>query len=315
MALLPTQPHAQLALEQARAIAFRGEHELVAVAAGQVAAFDRRNNAPARLSPLDKDSSQLLVSAAHSGLIGQIDRAGLVRIFAPEDVSAASTLETGIRNSLSAALNETGNLLALTDQRSGWHSAARIWDLTIPTEQPAIEIVGSIRVLALSRDGRQAALAIERTKGFDFHRLEIWDVSPPALGQRIPLADRPLRVLAFSPNGETLAGADDRGNAFVWDAHSGAVLRQRGHGEGWTQPLTAMAFNSTGELLAGGTNNGRVRLWNVKTDDEPGVLTCGQRIISALAFSTDGQELAVAAVRGKLLLYRLPEGPAAGPKL
>jgi WD40 repeat protein len=235
---LPTKPHAELALEQARVIAFRGQQAIVAASSTQLGVFDRTSNEPLHSSALSKDASQHLITSAENGLVGQIDRSGVVQIFDPQTGSAVTTLETGIRNTQSAALNKSGDLLAISDRRSGWYSAARIWDLTSPTELAAIEVTGGIRTLALSQDGNQVALSMERARGFDYPRLEIWNVSPPALMHQIPLADRPLRVLVFSPDGLKLAGANDRGNATIWDMKSGAELQQRGSVEGWTQPLT-----------------------------------------------------------------------------
>lgn len=300
---LPTQPHAQLALEQARTLAFRGEQQLVAASSSLVGRFDRKSQSALLTSPLSKDSSLHLVATTDGKRVAQIDRVGVVQLIDAESGSTA-ILDTGIRGGNAAALDSTGDLLAMSDRRSGWYSAAQLWDLQARVELPAIEILGSIKQLTLSRDGQQIALAIERTKNLKFHRVEIWKVNPPQLIQEIPLPERMVRVLAFTPDGHKLAGANDRGNVTVWDTRTGAELAQRDHTAGWALPLTSLAFNPAGDLLAAGSNNGRVRLWNVSTNQELGVLSAGTRIISALAFSPDGEELAVSAVRGKVLLYR-----------
>lgn len=313
VAQLPTQPHAHLALEQARALAFRGNAAIVAASAERLASFDRATGEAEHLSPLQRDASFHLLAAAKGNVLIQGDRQGRWQSFDPRSGDLLIDLETGIRNPTAAAINERGNLLAVTDQRSGRQFVVRRWDLQNSTELPAIEVAGKLFALAMTRDGSRLALALEKTKGFPNHRLEIWQTGspasltdPPRRLARVDMPDRPLRVLAFSPDGTKLAGANDRGIATIWEASTGAELQHRGAPEGWTHPLTSLAFAPDGDLLAAGSNNGRVRLWNTSSGDELGVLTCGTRIISALAFSPEGDELAVGAVRGKVLLYRLP---------
>ena len=96
-------------------------------------------------------------------------------------------------------------------------------------------------------------------------------------------------ALAFSPDGGTLASGGDDGTVRLLDPASGSEIRSL---SGHSGAVRALAYSPDGRILASGGDDGTVRLW----DPDPGSKAKGLRGHSgrvwALAFSPDGNVLA-----------------------
>jgi WD40 repeat protein len=171
----------------------------------------------------------------------------------------------------------------------------RIYDASTGKERRRLRLVDrSSSVQALSPGGRLLAFA----DGTGFVR-----VADVTSGQE--LYKRPhdgVRALAFSPNGQLLAGAGS-GPVRLWWAASGKELPGLpGHGdEGQT---TAIAFAPNGRALASSGSDGTIRIWEVATRAErlrfqpSAPATC-------LAFSADGTALASGHFDTTILVWDL----------
>jgi WD40 repeat protein len=73
----------------------------------------------------------------------------------------------------------------------------------------------------------------------------------------------PVNSVAFSPNGQTLAGADDEGHVGLWDTVSERRIATLSEGN----QVNSVAFSPNGQTLALGENSGTIVLvdeivWN-----------------------------------------------------
>jgi WD40 repeat protein len=111
-----------------------------------------------------------------------------------------------------------------------------------------------------------------------------------------------VHAVAFSPDGHTLAAADDDGSTYLWDTvtgHATGTLTDPNSGG-----VDSVAFSPDGRTLAAGDGNGSTYLWNAsskhlivtRTDPNSGG-------VGAVAFSPDGRTLAVADDNGTTDLW------------
>jgi len=150
----------------------------------------------------------------------------------------------------------------------------------IPTERPVGE-------MAFSRDGRRLMSLEWWIKG-----LHIWDTTDGELLQSFDIWTGPWNCAALSPDGQTVALADDQHDGEeiqLWDVTSGQLQTTlSGHRKG----VRAMAFSPGGHLLASaGKYDNSVRLWDVDRKKLLWTLP-HQRWVPALAFTPDGNKLA-----------------------
>ncbi|MGW2227261.1 WD40 repeat domain-containing serine/threonine protein kinase [Streptomyces formicae] len=95
-------------------------------------------------------------------------------------------------------------------------------------------------------------------------------------------------VVAFSPDGEILAYAEQSGAIRLWNTGSHQETVTLDNPDGM---IHALAFHPEGELLASGGQDGTVRVWNTVTGKKVGSFK-GPTSVEALAFSPDGKTVA-----------------------
>jgi WD40 repeat protein/transcriptional regulator with XRE-family HTH domain len=102
----------------------------------------------------------------------------------------------------------------------------------------------------------------------------------------------PVRAMAFSPGGKTLAVGSEGGTLRLWDVATGRPIHAFGAGHG---AVMAVAFGAGGRTLAAGAFGGPLRLREAaagRVASGPLILHAGTPIAAAL--SEDGKTLAVA---------------------
>ena len=114
---------------------------------------------------------------------------------------------------------------------------------------------GTIRAAMFSPDGSRLAIASS---------VGIWLYDTQTYKALSLLADNTdsSNVLAFSPDGRTLAKGNGNGTVHLWDTVTG-ILRHtlEGH-EGW---ITRVEFSPDGRTLVSASRDDSVRLWDTAT--------------------------------------------------
>jgi WD40 repeat protein len=182
---------------------------------------------------------------------------------------------------------------------------------------------GAVRSLAFSPDGKTLASA-----SADF-TAKLWDVATGQVRAHLQRHTGPLGAVAFSTDGKLLATAGGDLTVKLWEAASGRLLGTlRGH----TGAVTCLAFAPDGRTLATGGSDD-LKLWDVAPDGRAAALPVlrqrprstddtthqvewdnmsvaydrryGVSLID-LAFTADGQTLALLGSGGATLLDRVP---------
>ncbi len=147
------------------------------------------------------------------------------------------------------------------------------------------------RALAVSPDGKLLAIT-----GSD-HTIAVISVPDLRIVRRLQSVGRNV---SFSPDGHLLADADNQ-TVRLWNTTTWIpglevqVNRQSGS-------IEAMALGRGG-LLAASTSAGEVIMWNIRTGKQMAAGHQGPGPVSTLAFSPDGQRLAMADGQGSIILW------------
>lgn len=188
-------------------------------------------------------------------------------------------------------------------------SVARLKDLQSDKDIGQVDCgVGSRGALCVSADGRYLATG----GGTNYHRpddpiLRIWDLGTAKEVQRIPQRDI-LNAMSFSPDGKYLLTAtifNNPAKVHVWACASGKLI----HSFVEEKPfeVRALRMSPDGTFLAAAAS--QPRLWELPSRREIWrVFFKGEESGLDLAFSPNGQTLAIGTTQGNVYLYE----PATG---
>lgn len=179
----------------------------------------------------------------------------------------------------------------------------------IPTSLERLEVETiSGRALALAPDGRTLAV-------YDWHTVQIWDLDAAHILRRLETKlssdEDSVTSLAFTADGRHLLVATTEGRVYVWEVWSGQLAMELGE---QTSHVVSLAVSPNGRLVATGsgaawgwgsreTGDCSVRLWDLTTGK--GICRLGEfsSTIFSLAFSPDGQTLAVGSHEAPVRLW------------
>jgi WD40 repeat protein len=169
----------------------------------------------------------------------------------------------------------------------------RIWNLS----------TGEHRILTGHTDATWSA-AFDETGGLLItsaadEDLRLWDVNSgnliATLSGHTGIFDE-VRSVILRPHTATFVSGSTDDTLRLWNAN------QRGTAEDVidtnSRGVTSLAFHPNGNVLAVGTENGSVQIWNFDARTVTSTLPGPGQPISNVAFSADGQYLAVAATEG-----------------
>ncbi|MEV4319559.1 hypothetical protein [Actinocrispum sp. NPDC049592] len=137
----------------------------------------------------------------------------------------------------------------------------------------------------------------------DANRLALWD---PRTSAVVGSIDTPLRSLAVSPDGRTIATAGAGKAVRLWDATTGAHLADLDHTDG----VLRVVFDPTGDRLVSVDVGGYLFMWDVRNRARlPQLNRNKNNKVVDVAFSSDGRYLVGTSASGSTLLWdrtRLP---------
>lgn len=124
------------------------------------------------------------------------------------------------------------------------------------------------------------------------------------LAHTMTKADEPMREIAISSDGQTIASGSVDGNVDLWAFQTGKRLRD------FTarSRVASIAFSPDGQTLATGGDDGRARLWQVSTGQFIRRFTKYPFPVQSIAFNPDGTLLATTSWKKTVELWDVKTG-------
>ena len=159
-----------------------------------------------------------------------------------------------------------------------------------------------INSIAYSPDGRYIAVGVDFTWAF------LWDLNSGEMYGWGNLDASEVYDVAFSPDGRYLATGNDNGDLTLWELNSW-----------WTDDVNSInfkpggnvrsvAFSPNGKYLAADSYDGRntsVTIYDIINNKSVRQIDPDVYEVNALAFSSDGQYLAVGGTDPEIIIYRI----------
>jgi WD40 repeat protein len=165
------------------------------------------------------------------------------------------------------------------------------------------------------------ALDVTNATASQIESIAAWGIDPSGQAYYAMLADAassqtatltggsgPVGSVAFSPDGKTLATADD-GTVKLWDTATRHQIHSLATG---SDTVESVAFSPDGRILATGDSDGTAKLWNTATSQQIRTLVTTRAVgfsgVDSVAFSPDGKTLATAGTGVPAQLWNAATG-------
>jgi WD40 repeat protein len=130
--------------------------------------------------------------------------------------------------------------------------------------------------------------------------LKLWDVASGKEVRFFKEASAVTGVIAFSPDGKSVATTEGDFSVRLWDAALGRELpRFAGH----AQAVTGLAFSPDGRTLCSSSCDRTIRVWDTELCVERAVLRGHTGVVMAISLAPDGKTLASGSLDGTVRLW------------
>ena len=191
-----------------------------------------------------------------------------------------------------AVFSADGQTLVIQEYK---HHQVHVWAAAAGRHRGTIQ-VGQFfdRSIGVSADGKQLALSCQDKT------TRVWDLTTLRLKHEI--AGFPTISLAFSPNGQALAGISQQ-DLIVWDLE-GNTKRFQVRAGYWAGLL---CFSQDGTFVLAKQRQRMIKLWDASDGRALGIAEGHTRNITALALSPDGKEIASASEDGTIKVWNIEQ--------
>jgi WD40 repeat protein len=129
--------------------------------------------------------------------------------------------------------------------------------------------------------------------------IKLWDIASRKELTSFREQEKAVYALAFTGNGKALVSGDGAGSVRRWDLAGNTVWHKRPH----TKAVRSVATSPDGTIVASGSWDGTVKILDIASGEEKAAyLKYGKKIYS-VAFSPNGQWLAIAGELGAVYLW------------
>ena len=159
--------------------------------------------------------------------------------------------------------------------------------------------------VVFSQNGHMLATALNSERATDDHRFSIliWEVPQGKSHFTFKGHTDKVNVLAFTPNGHTLASGSEDGTIRLWDASTGTQILSLPAGK-----TNALAFSMDGKTLASINSTFSIQLWDTTTGNQLTTFKGQNGTANVLVFSTDDKILVSGGRNGTIQLWDIDTG-------
>jgi WD40 repeat protein len=214
----------------------------------------------------------------------------------------ASSIQTILRGHqgpvVDVSFDEAGRLVVT----GGADKTVRVWDPEAGNQLAELGTSDAVTRVSISLNGQYVAAVTDDEK----ETVLLWEWKNKTTGARSLILDnllhvprlevpawvtnRPITVLAFSPDNHYVATAGWHGILAVWETSTGKLVKSLRQGAG---TITSVAFSSNGEYLLSAGMDGQALLWTWQSEDNARVLPHPQRAVGTARFGGPNDELIV----------------------